>query len=405
MHLSLGLEKKKNNPNYFFLRTKFTALLFFIILTIFSAVLLFLPTKDCLAIENYSDVSLFAHPLIGIDPNYHTGYLNSSWVKVKANEEIRVSVIFSHGGIPETLCRQYKVYIGINDIWKKASCFSGYEERINKVKASFRFNQDGNYGVSFYLESKNNGSDYEGNAGEIGVYKEEKTNINFSPGPTVYQIAGCQEEPKSITSINYTGSKKIGGLFIPEKSLYFWSDPTCPSRVPVSAYFGAIEVDTQWYNCGQYLKTLPDQCPIGGIMSIGDLNGKNSFNIRLIPPIFVCTHGYSGCTSNAFFFSKTNWILYLKGDKEFPAPSYENRTRCYTKNRIRYCCKKIDGKTYCWIIRVPPDKFYSPEKMSAVKRNKLTSLLNNLRDLKSNQKNISYQRIINLFNKLKVILK
>jgi len=366
-------------------------------------IFLFLVKSNVLAAENFSDTSLSAYPFVGIDPNYYIDFLNSSWVKIEVNQKVKISISFSQrSGINGTNCESYDSYIGIDGLWKKASCVSGYRGGIAEVKTNFNIGRDGKYGVGFYLKNKDGGLNYEGDAGWIGVYRPVAAGVSFLPIPTVYRVACCGESAKNITTVGYGGAEKIGGVFIPSGRLKFWSDPTCPKKVPISAYFGAVEIDSEWYNCGQARKTDSDACSIRGIKSVGGVDGRDYFDIRLISPIFVCENGYPGCASNAFFASTEGWLLYVKGERNVPAPSYEGRLTCNNKNGIRYCCKWVEGRRVCWIITVPPDKFYTPK--SETREKKLDSLLKRLRKMKKIKRETAYVNLVRLLNKLGKVL-
>lgn len=76
--------------------------------------------------------------------------------------------------------------------------------------------------------------------------------------------------------------------------------------------------------------------------------------------------------------------------------------KCFKKNGIRFCCIETEGKRTCWVVEVPPDKFYTVENRRG--KEKMDQILKRLIKMKKEEKKLPFERLNRLISKIDALV-
>jgi len=236
-------------------------------------------------------------------------------------------------------------------------------------RGEFRYDQTGDYRVRFffgntktknYLICSNIARIYE-IEGKPGKYElvANSSNSQVTFSPTVGIMGG----------LYFKASNPLGQL---------WKEVrlTAVSTPPIYSYFTGLS-------------------PFGARVWVNLSGGVNSSTVRIEGPDKT-----RAVLKDVTVYYRTS-TAYIDPKPSLP-PDF-NVEKCYQKNGIRYCCKWVNGRKICWIIMIPPPKYYTPK--SQKRKIRLYQYLSKFKKLQEKKRETSFVKLDRTLNKFRKLLK
>jgi len=348
----------------------------------------------------------------GRDVRAETRNLNcrlSAWAEFDNNYDVngaKIAVVRSDGGSFSFVfddfdinVDEYKGYIYLGE-WKEAVLNKsvGFMGRTTSYLTlnTTDYPESGKYKVGAYILKKDRSEKGFYCDGEVWVYNEEGFRTK---GDWVNSIRKVYSFENFVSPAIYSESgREIGGAKINGLDVF--------NKYTVNNEAGDL-IDKGYWTFGLIKLPYSINYIVEGYALSGGGNRK-AINFEMVPDKRNDPNNCEGVCWVEGKLGVGRLTLYTIDDSAVVRPKTipafdDNKSSCYKKNGVRYCCSEVNGKRKCWIISVPPPRDYVP--LNEKRAVRLESYLGRLDRYVRSGKKISEGMVNRLVDKVGVLVK